>query len=93
MGRSAAVFLPVWIVLLGTLPFATGLGPLACLSIATLVAAAVVVLIERRRARRDAPQPAGAPRERHPMSALTAAGLTLGAVVLVVYVVFVLRSA
>ena len=53
----------------------------------------MVVLIERRRARRDAPQPAGAPRERRPMSALTAAGLTLGAVVLVVYVVFVLRAA
>ena len=87
------MFIPAWIVLLGVLPFATGLGPLACLSFATLLAVAAVVLVERRRARREA-RPAGDPRPaRRPMSALTGAGLTLGAVALLVYVVFVLRSA
>ena len=87
------MFLPVWIVLLGVLPFATGLGPLACLSLATLLAAAAVVVVERRRARHES-RPAGAPHaRRRPMSALTAAGLTLGAVVLLVYLIFVLRSA
>ena len=88
------MFLPIWIVLLATVPFATGLGPLACLSIATLVAAAAVVLVERRRARREpAPGPGpGQRREKRPMSALTAAGLTLGGVLLVVYVIFVLRA-
>jgi hypothetical protein len=91
------VFLPLWIVLLGVLPFATGLGPLACLSLATLAAAAAVVVVERRRARRaarPATRPAdGPPAPRRPMGALTAAGLTLGAVVLLIYVIFVLRSA
>jgi hypothetical protein len=87
------VFLPVWIVLLGVLPYATGLGPLACLSLATLLAAAVVVLVERRRERAEARPAGGPPPARRPMSALTAAGLTLGAVVLLIYVVFVIRSA
>jgi hypothetical protein len=87
------VFLPVWIVLLGVLPYVTGMGPLGCLSLATLVAVVVVVLVERRRSRREARPPAGPPPTRKPMSALTAAGLTLGAVALVVYVVFVLRAA
>jgi hypothetical protein len=87
------VFLPVWIVLLGVLPFATGLGPLACLSLATLAAAAVVVVVERRRARRAARPAGGPPAPRRPMSALTAVGLTLGAVALLIYVIFVLRSA
>ncbi len=87
------VFLPVWIVLLGVLPYLTGMGPLACLSLATLVAVAAVVLVERRRSRREA-RPAGAPAAaRRPMGALTAAGLTLGVVVVLAYVVFVLRSA
>jgi hypothetical protein len=87
------VFLPVWIVLLAVLPFVTGMGPLACLSLATLVAVVAVVLVERRRSRRDA-RPAGAPAvARRPMGALTAAGLTLGVVVVLIYVVFVLRTA
>jgi len=87
------VFLPVWIVLLGVLPYVTGMGPLGCLSLATLLAAVAVVLVERRRSRRRA-RPAGAPpAARRPMSALTAAGLTLGAVALLAYVVFVLRAA
>ena len=82
----------MWLVLLGVLPPATGLGPLACLSLATLLAAGAVVVVERRRARREA-RPAGSPpAPRRPMSALTAAGLTLGAVALLVYVLFVLRS-
>jgi hypothetical protein len=87
------VFLPVWILLLGVLPPATGLGPLACLSLATLLAAAAVVVVERRRARRGARPADGPPGPRRPMSALTAAGLTLGGVALLIYVVFVLRSA
>jgi hypothetical protein len=87
------VFLPVWIVLLGVLPYATGLGPLACLSLATLLAAAVVVLVERRRARAEARPAGGPPPARRPMSPLAAAGLTLGAVALLIYVVFVIRSA
>ena len=91
------MFLPVWIVLLGVLPYATGLGPLACLSLATLLAAAAVVLVERRRGRREAraeARPAGGPPPaRRPMGPLTAAGLTLGAVALLIYVVFVIRSA
>jgi hypothetical protein len=75
------------------LPFATGLGPLACLSLATLLAAAVVVLVERRRARSGARPAGGAPPTRRPMSALTGAGIALGVVALLVYVVFVLRAA
>lgn len=86
------VFLPVWIVLLGVLPYATGLGPLACLSLATLLAAGVVVLVERRRSRREARTAAGPPVARKPMSALTGAGIALGVVVLLIYVVFVLRA-
>jgi len=87
------VFLPVWIVLLGVLPPATGLGPLACLSLATLLAATAVVVVERRRARRAARPAGGPPAPRRPMGALTAASLTLGAVALLIYVIFVLRSA
>ncbi|HTI34661.1 MAG TPA: hypothetical protein VL422_13360 [Miltoncostaea sp.] len=75
------------------LPFATGLGPLACLSLATLVAAGAVVLVERRRARREARPAGGPPPTRRPMGALTGAGIALGAVALLVYVIFVLRSA
>ena len=82
----------MWLVLLGVLPPATGLGPLACLSMATILAAAAVVVVERRRARREARPAGGPPAPRRPMSALTAAGLTLGAVALLVYVLFVLRS-
>jgi len=94
VGRTAAVGVPTWIVLLAVLPF-TGLGVLACLSLATLLAGVVVVVVERRRSRRgEAARPAaGAPRARRPMSPLTAALLTLGGVALLVYVVFVLRAA
>jgi hypothetical protein len=92
VGRCVAVFLPVWIVLLGVLPFATGLGPLACLSLATLVAVAAVVVVERRRARRRAAPSGEAARERRPMSAPAAVALTLGVVVLLVYILFVIRA-
>jgi hypothetical protein len=74
------------------LPCGTGLGPLACLSLATLLAAAVVVLVERRRGRREARPAGGPPAERRPMGALAGAGIALGVVVLIVYVIFVLRS-
>jgi len=86
------VFLPVWIVLLGVLPYVTGLGALGCLSLATLGAAVLVVVVERRRSRREARPADGPPPTRRPMGPLTAAGLTLGAVVLLIYVVFVLRA-
>lgn len=97
MGRAAAVGIPVWIVLLAVLP-ATGLGPLPCLSLATLLAAGAVVLAERRRSRRlraerDAPGEPLRRGERGPMAASTAVGLTLGAVALLVYVLFVIRAA
>jgi cobalamin synthase len=95
VGRAAAVGIPVWIVLLALLPF-SGLGPLPCLTIATLGAVVTIVLAERRRTRRIAGAAAGDELrrgERAPMSAATAAALTLGAVVLLVYVVFVIRAA
>jgi hypothetical protein len=83
----------VWIVLLAVLPFATGLGPLACLSLATLLAAVLVVLVERRRSRTETRPDGGPAPVRRPMSALTGAGVALGVVALLVYVIFVLRSA
>ncbi len=87
--------IPVWLLLLLLLPL-SGLGPLPCLSIATVLAVAAIVLAERRRTRRAAGATTdGELRrgERAPMSALTAAALTLGVVVLLVYVVFVIRAA
>jgi hypothetical protein len=75
------------------LPFATGLGPLACLSLATLLAAVLVVLVERRRSRTETRPDGGPGPARRPMSALTGAGVALGVVALLVYVIFVLRSA
>ena len=94
VGRSAAVGIPTWIVLLALLPL-TGMGPLPCLSLATLLAGALVVVVERRRSRRGerAEASPGAVRPRRPMGALTAALLTLGGVALLVYVVFVIRAA
>jgi hypothetical protein len=69
------------------------MGALPCLVGATLVAAAVVIWAERRRNRRLGLQRAGAnasaPAPSRPMSPLTAAGLTLLGVLLVVYVIFV----
>lgn len=98
VGRGAAVGLPTWIVLLGLLPL-TGWGPLACLSLATVLAVGVVFGAERRRTRRLAADEAGhgdiARRrgERRPMSALPAVALTLAAVIALIYVVFVIRAA
>ena len=69
------------------------MGALPCLVGATLVAAAVVIWAERRRNRRlgltRAGASASAPTPSRPMSPLTAAGLTLLGVLLVVYVIFV----
>jgi hypothetical protein len=95
VGRTAAVGIPTWIVLLAVLPF-TGLGALACLSLATLLAGALVVVVERRRSRGgEAAEEAavGTPRARRPMGPLTAAALTLGGVALLAYIVFVVRAA
>ncbi len=86
------VFLPVWIVLLWVIPFTTPLGPLASLTLATLLAVAAVVVVERRRSRREARPAGGPPVARKPMSALAGAGIALGVVVVLVYVVFVLRA-
>lgn len=69
------------------------MGALPCLVGATLVAAAVVIWAERRRNRHlglERPgASASAPVPSRPMSPLTAAGLTLLGVLLVVYVIFV----
>lgn len=93
VGRSAAVGIPVLVLALALLPF-TGLGPLACLSLAVLLAVGAVVVVERRRARRGAAGTGPAGRaSRGPMSPATAAALTLGAVALLAYVVFVIRAA
>ena len=84
--------MPTWIVLLAALPF-TGLGVLACLTLATALAIAVVIVAERMRGR--GPRAAGEPRAGgrfRSMSPLAAAGLTLGVVALLVYVVFVIRA-
>jgi hypothetical protein len=92
----AAVGIPVWILLLWLLPL-SGMGPLPCLTLATALTAAVVVFAERRRARRlrdDGDAAAAAPGGRRgPTSAPAAVGLTLGVVALLVYVLFVIRSA
>ena len=86
--------MPTWIVLLALFPL-TGLGVLPCLLGATLVTAAVIVVADRRRSRRDAAAAPGAaaPRERRPMGALAGAGIALGLVVVLAYVVLVARAA
>jgi hypothetical protein len=89
--RGAAVGVPVWILLLALLPF-TGLGVMACLLGATAVAVAAVVAAERVHARRATPRRAGARGPRRRMSPLAAAGITLAAVLVVVYVIFVLSA-
>ena len=73
----AALGIPVWILLLWLLPL-SGMGPLPCLTLATALTAGVVVLAERRRARRlrddgDADAPTGPRGRRGPMSAPAAA--------------------
>ena len=98
MGRCAAVGFPVWLVLLLLIP-QTGMGPMPCLFLATLLTAAVVVAVERRRGRRAraAGEPVagspGRPAERRPMSALAGAGIALGAVVVLAYIIFVMAAA
>jgi hypothetical protein len=87
--------LPIWLVLLVVVP-ATGLGSIGSLALSTLLAAAAVVLAERRWGRRsdaggDTSQ-AGPRRVRDkgPMSPLRAVFLTLAAVVAVIYVIFII---
>jgi len=90
--RAAAVGVPTWIVLLALLPF-TGLGVGACLALATALAIGAVIGAERLRgrgSRQRGPRGAG---QRRAMSPLAAAGLTLAAVAVLVYVVFVIRAA
>lgn len=90
--RGALVGFPTWILLLWLLPL-TGLGVLPCFVGASVLAAIVVVLAERRHRRRHAtPAEAGPPRERRSMSPLAAAGLTLAGVVLLAYILFVIRA-
>ncbi len=93
VARGAAIGVPTWIVLLALLPF-TGLGVGPCLGLATGLAVVAVVATERVRGRgaRDAPAPRR-DRPRRTLGPLAAAGLTLLAVAIVVYVVFVIRSA
>ncbi len=76
----------------------TGLGVLACLSLAVALAVAAIVVTERRRTRRlarqaAAPGDAPARAERGPMSAPAAVGLTLLVVAVLAYVVLVVRAA
>jgi len=90
--RAAAIGVPVWILLLALLPF-TGLGVGACLLGATAVAVAAIVVVDRGHARRAAaPGHAGARGPRRRMSPLAAAGITLGAALVVAYVIFVLSA-
>ncbi len=85
--RIAAVAVPAWVVLLLLVPL-TGLGIMPSLLTATLLAAGAGAGVEMRR---GAPRPRA--RRRAPMSAARAVALTLLAVALLAYVVFVLRAA
>jgi hypothetical protein len=75
------------------LPF-TGLGVVACLTLATALAVGAVLGAERLRPRggRPADEPR-APRPRRSMSPLAAVALTLGGVVVLIYVVWVISTA
>ncbi|MEQ8834642.1 MAG: hypothetical protein RIB67_09395 [Miltoncostaeaceae bacterium] len=95
--RTALIVgLPVWLVLLLTVP-RLGLGPMPSLALASLVAAVLVVVAERLRrgglrrrgATGGAPGP-GPAAPRRPMSAVTAVLLTLGIVIAVAYTLFVI---
>lgn len=73
------------------------MGALPCMVGATFLAVGVAIVAERRRNRRlgaeaHADAPAGESGPSQPMSPLTAAGLTLFAVLVVVYVIFVAAS-
>lgn len=93
VARGAAIGVPTWIVLLALLPF-TGLGVGACLALATGLAIAAALGAERLRGRDRPPTPASPRgRPRRAMSPLAAAGLTLLGVAILVYVIFVIRSA
>jgi hypothetical protein len=89
--RAAAVGVPTWIVLLALLPF-TGLGVGACLAVATALAIGAVILAERLRARGPRRRPVRGRRPRRQMSPLAAVGITLAAVAVLVYVIFVIQA-
>ena len=95
VGRAAAIGIPIWLVLLFLFPF-TGMGALPCMMGATLITAGVVLWADRRRERRARAEGAGERRAdapRRPMGPLTAAALTLGGVLLVAYVLFIIVTA
>ncbi|HSI31778.1 MAG TPA: hypothetical protein VK951_10640 [Miltoncostaeaceae bacterium] len=91
VARGAVVGVPTWIVLLALLPF-TGLGVVACLALATGLAIVAVVVAERLRRDGRGGQARRRDRPRRAMSPLAAAGLTLLAVAIVAYVIFVISS-
>lgn len=91
--------LPVWLVLLLLIP-QTGLGAIGSLSLATLLTTLFVIAAERLGARRRGARSAGggAPARavrggaRRPMSAPKAVLLTLGGVVVLAYVIFIVAT-
>jgi hypothetical protein len=85
--RIAAVAVPTWVVLLLLVPL-TGLGIMPSLLTATALATGAGAGVEMRRG-----TPRRRARARAPMSAGRAVVLTLLAVALLAYVVFVLRAA
>jgi hypothetical protein len=91
--RGALVGVPTWVVLLAVLPF-TGLGVGPCLALATGLAIAAVIAADRLRGRDRPPAaPARGAGPRRSLSPLAAAALTLLAVAIIAYVVFVISSA
>jgi hypothetical protein len=90
--RAAAVGVPTWIALLALLPF-TGMGVGACLAVATALAIVAILVVERLRGRgKRMERRQRGPRTLRSMSPFAAAALTLGAVALVVYIVWVIRA-
>ncbi len=73
------------------------MGALACMTGATLITAGIVLWADRRRERRVAAGTTAGRRDpdarRRPMSPLAAAGLTLGGVLVVAYVLFIVVTA
>lgn len=94
-GRAVLVGLPVWLVLLLFLP-RLDLSPMASFSLASLVAILAVVgagIGLRRRGRAREAGAAGTGSTRVRIGPLGAVALTLLAVALLAYTIFVLRSA
>jgi hypothetical protein len=94
VGRAAVVGVPSWILLLWVVPL-TGLGVLGSLLAASALESGAVVAVDRRDARR-ARRPASAPGRERPRPRVTpgaAVALTLGAVALLAYVIWVASAA